>query len=422
MDFLEHTVSQNPAVIRTAVDLHQEGKIPHNTVVIDLDKVRDNVDAIADTANRRGLELYGMTKQFGRNPLVASVIADAGIGFVAVDIEGAKSLHRHGLPVEHVGHLCQVPSNEIEYVVREIDPEVITVFSHEKAAETADAAAAIGETQDILLRVVGEGDFFYDFQRGGFHERAIAEDAAEIDSLDGVRVAGLTSFPTVRFNIREEHEETLPNFDTLLRASEAVEAELGRELSQINAPGDTSAAVIDLLADKGATHGEPGHGFFGTTPWHFFNESLPEDPAWTYVSEVSHVEGNRAYTYGGNLSAADPSYGFWTDLYQQARLYALVGDGPDVVDEEFMLAHEGGYIDYNVPVELGRNQSAEVGDTVVYGFRNQVFVSRANVAVIDGIQNGEPELLGLFDRTGNLITYHQEPRLTSETRELMDTL
>lgn len=422
MDFLQHTVSQNDALVRTAVDFHQSSEIPHNTVVVDLDVVRENVREIADRADRNDLDLYGMTKQFGRNPLVASVIAENGIGFVAVDVEGAKSLHRHGLPVEHVGHLCQVPSNEVEYVVTEIEPEVITVFSHEKAEEIADAAADAGVTQDLLLRVIGEGDFFYDYQHGGFHEDELAEDAERIDDLDGARVSGLTSFPTMRFDIREQREKTLPNFETLLRAQEDVEAALGRDLDQINAPGDTSSAVIPLLADEGATHGEPGHGFFGTTPWHFFDETLPEVPAWTYVSEVSHVEGDTAFAYGGNIAAADPSYGFWTDLYQQARLYALIGDDPSVADDEFVLAEEGGYIDYNVPLHLGRGQSADVGDTVVYGFRNQVFVSRANVAVVEGVQDGEPELLGLFDRTGNQIDYHQQPVPTADTRELMESL
>jgi predicted amino acid racemase len=423
MDFLDHTREQNPELIEAAVDLHQAGEIPPNTVVIDLDTVRQNARSIVDRADERDVDLYAMTKQFGRNPLVGQVIENQGVGFVAVDIEGVKSLHRHGLSVEHVGHLCQPPTRDVPFVVEEVQPEVVTVFSHGKARELAAAATTAGRTQDVLLRVVGEGDLFYPYQEGGFDEDGVVADAEKIDALDGLNVVGVTSFPTVRFNIRSEREETIPNMDTILRAAETLES-AGIEVSQINAPGDTSSEVIDLLAEAGATHGEPGHGFFGTTPVHFFDEDRPEDPAWVYVTEVSHTMGNRAFAYGGALMGSDPSYGFWTDLYQQLRLYALIGDDPATITDgdEYVLGEDAGFIDYNVPLHLGRGQDGDVGDSVVYGFRNQVFVSRAKVAVVDGIDRDNPEVLGLFTRNGTLIDELEQPRGAEETKALMDAL
>lgn len=421
MDFLDHTREQNPALIEAAVDGHQTGEIPPNTVVVDLDTVRANASSIANRAESRGVGLYAMTKQFGRNPLAAQAIENEGIPFVAVDIEGTKSLHKHGLSVEHVGHLCQPPTQDVPFIVKEVRPEIITVYSHAKAQELAAAASQAGRTQDVLLRVVGEGDLFYPYQEGGFDEEGIVEDAQAIDALDSLRVVGVTSFPTVRFNIRTEQEETLPNMETIMRAADRLEA-AGIEVEQINAPGDTSSTVIDLLAEVGATHGEPGHGFFGTTPVHFFDESRPEDPAWIYLTEVSHTRGERAFAYGGALMGSDPSYGFWTDLYQQLRLYALIGSDPATITEgdEFVLAEDAGFIDYNVPLHLGRSQDADVGDSVVYGFRNQVFVSRAKVAVVDGIQRGDPEVLGLFTRNGTLIDERERPRGIEQTKTLMD--
>jgi len=422
MDFLQHTVEQNPALVRTAIDLHQQADIPPNTVVIDLETVRQNADEIRRAADEHSVSAYAMTKQFGRNPLTAKVIEDRDIGMVAVDIEGTKSLHRHGISVDHVGHLCQVPDQDVQYVVEEVTPEVITVFSVAKAEQVARAASNAGRTQKLLVRVIGEGDIFYPYQEGGFHEDEVVDAVEQIHDLDGVRVAGVTSFPTVRFNIIEEEEETLSNFETLIRTAERIESELGIDIEQINAPADTSSAVLELLAKNGATHGEPGHGFFGTTPWHFFDQDLPENPAWVYVSEVSHEEGGDTMVYGGALAAADPSYGFWTDKYQDLRMYALIGDSPDAVDDDFALAEEGGYIDYNVPVHPRRGQEFSVGDSVVYGFRNQVFVSRAKVAVVDGIPSSEPELLGLFDRNGNLIGEREEPLGVERTKELMDRI
>lgn len=422
MDFLRHTVKQNPELVRTAIDLHQREAIPPNTVVIDLETVRRNTDKIKRATDEHSLSTYAMTKQFGRNPLVGKVINDRGIGMVAVDIEGTKSLHRHGIDVDHVGHLCQIPDQDVRYVVEEIRPEVVTVFSTAKAEQVARAASDAGRTQDLLVRVVGEDDLFYPYQEGGFHEDEVLEAVERIHALDGVRVVGVTSFPTVRFNILDEREETLPNLETLIRTADRIETELGIDVEQINAPGDTSAAVMELLANEGATHGEPGHGFFGTTPWHFFDQDLPEDPAWVYVSEVSHEESGDAMVYGGAIAAADPSYGFWTDKYQDLRMYALIGDSPDAVHDDFALAEEGGYIDYNVPVHPRRGQEFSVGDSVVYGFRNQVFVSRAKVAVVDAISRDDPELLGLFDRNGNLIGDQEEPLGAERTKELFNRI
>ena len=40
------------------------------------------------------------------------------------------------------------------------------------------------------------------------------------------------------------------------------------------------------------------------------------------------------------------------------------------------------------------------GDTAVFGFRVQTFVTRAHTAVIGGLGSGSPALLGVFDREG----------------------
>ncbi len=402
MDFIEVTVRRNPVLIKVAAEFHQSGIIPANTVVIDLDAVKRNAEIIKSEADKFGVLNYFMTKQFGRNPLVCNVIRDSGIeSAVAVDIEDVKCLHRHKIPVGHVGHLVQIPMHEVEYVLKEVNPEVITVFSVEKAQEISKAAERLRKTQKLLVRVVGKGDFFYQNQEGGFPEEKVVTVVKTINNLEGVKVVGVTSFPCLRLNLRSKKLEPLPNFDTLIRTASKLEKELGMEVKQINAPGDTSAVVMKILAEKGATHGEPGHGFTGTTPWHAF-EDLPELPAWVYVSEVSHFFGDKAFAFGGGLMSADAPLGLWTYLYQKFRLYALVGREPETIVEKKILAEPAGYIDYYGPLYPGPSDKIMVGDTVVYGLRNQVFVSRANVAVVGGIQRKRPKLLGIFDRTGNL--------------------
>ena len=61
-------------------------------------------------------------------------------------------------------------------------------------------------------------------------------------------------------------------------------------------------------------------------------------------------------------------------------------------------------IDYHIPVELDGKKANE-GDTVIFGFRYQIFTSQGLVAVVKGIQKKKPELLGIFDRGYNQLNY-----------------
>jgi len=399
MDFLEVTIERNPALIRSAVELYKRGKISANTVVIDLDVVDRNAQIIVEAARKCGLKLYFMTKQFGRNPEICNVIRKAGIeSAVAVDLEDVRCLVSNKIPVGHVGHLVQIPKNDIGYILECVQPEVITVFNLEKARQIGEEAKKRGTIQKILLRVVGHGDFFYPNQFGGVWEEEIEKVALEICKFDSLKIVGVTSFPCFRFNLSTRKLEAMPNLATLLRAVEKLQR-IGIEVEQINAPGDNSALAMELIAQSGVTHAEPGHAFTGTTPWHAF-EDLPEIPAWVYITEIAHVDGDKAYAIGGGLMSGDAPLGIWSYLYHAHRLFALVGDNPDDILERRVLAVPAGYIDYYGELHLPRGMNVKVGDIVVYGLRNQVFVSRVCVAVLRGVQSGAPEVVGVFDREG----------------------
>ena len=85
--FLSVTLKRNPALIEAAVNLHRKGAIPPETYVLDLDAIAYNARLLARAADRAGIRLYMMTKQIGRNPEVARLIAANGIRrAVAVDM------------------------------------------------------------------------------------------------------------------------------------------------------------------------------------------------------------------------------------------------------------------------------------------------------------------------------------------------
>jgi predicted amino acid racemase len=406
--FLELLRHRNPALLRAAGDLALQRRIPPNTFVLDLDAIRANGAVIRAEAERVGLALYFMTKQIGRNPLVTEALTGpGGQETVAVDIADANALLAHGFRLGHVGNLVQLPSIDIPRIVG-LEPEVISVFSAEKARQISAAASSLGRTQGLLLRVADpERDIYLPGMDGGIPLGELAGAARQIAALPGVRIDGVTTFPALAYSEAATPEPT-PNFDTLLKAREILTG-LGLSVRQVNAPGNTCSYTLATQAALGATHVEPGHGFLGTTPFHLRHD-LPEVPAACYVTEVAHHVGDRAYVYGGGFFVDDP---VWLDPgFQRTAMVGSTAEELSEHQESFFGAGSGttggfGGIDYYGFIS-GTPRTVPVGATVVMGFRMQSFVTRANIAVISGATNsdsGKPvQLHGVFDQMGNRLT------------------
>ena len=393
--FLEALARRNPELVKAAVSLHQAGEIPPNCYLLDLDAIRANARAIKRAADDAGLSMYPMAKQVGRNPLFVRAVAQAGMPkFVCVDWMGAELLARQGAKIGHVGHLVQIPRAQADRICA-MQPEVWTVFNLEKAREVSAAAERAGRTQDLLLRVVAPGDTFYPTHDGGFVLTEVVEAAREIAGLPNVRVVGVTSFPTLLFDPDRKSVLLTQNMQTIAVAAEMLRDEAGIQVAQVNAPGTTSAKTMQMLAEAGATHVEPGHGFTGTTPWHAY-ANLPEKPAMCYVSEVTDVRGDFAYVVGGGLYV-DP-------VIPPYQVRAFVGKNGDEALHRRADADLGSPvgIDYYALLDR-RSAKVDIGDSVVFGFRAQVFVTRACVAVVRGISRKAPKLTGIFDASGTKV-------------------
>ena len=380
--FLDVLRRRNPRLVEAAMALHRTGKIPANSYVLDLDAVEDNARGFKREADALGLTVYAMTKQVGRNSGFCRALVRAGIDrAVAVDMACARACHAAGLRVGHLGHLVQVPRFEAEPAAREIEPDYWTVFNDTKAREAARAAMKAGRTQKLLARIQAAGDMFYRGHEGGYGADDLASAADAMDALGGGRFAGITTFPALLFDHRTRTVERTPNLATLGRAVEALSA-AGRRNVEVNAPGTTSSVVLKALADAGATQCEPGNGLHGTTPLHAV-EDLPEIPAMVYLTEVSHLHGGRAYAFGGGLYI-DPVFPDYT-------VRALVADFPTVADSALAEVEMPalGAIDYYAMIDAGGRVRPKVGDSVVFGFRAQAFVTRAYVVGVAGIQRGD---------------------------------
>ncbi|AJJ62192.1 YhfX family PLP-dependent enzyme [Yersinia aldovae] len=374
---------QNPALIDAALTLWQRGAIKPDTYVIDVDQVKDNARLLLETAARYGITLYLMSKQFGRNPQLCKILLECGYkGIVAVDYKEARQLYRHHLPVAHIGHLVQIPSGMVDEIVAH-QPEVITVYSVAKAKEIAAAATRLGIKQALLLKVCHPDDLIYPGQEAGFSLDELPEVISEIKMLAGVRLAGVTHFPCLLFDSEKGKTLPSPNLNTLLQAKSILEHQ-GICVDQVNGPSATSVESIPILAHYGITHAEPGHSLTGTMPSNQQGEQ-PEHIAMLYLSEISHCYQNHSYCYGGGY-------------YRRGHLnHALV------YDQQWrpgnVLSHDNDSIDYT----LGLAEVFPVGSPVIMCFRTQIFVTRSDVALVTGIQSGQPMLLGIFDSQGNTI-------------------
>jgi predicted amino acid racemase len=390
--FLDVICRRNPALVTDAIALHQQGRIPANSYVIDLDTVRANASQLRAAGDRHRLKVFAMTKQMGRNPAFCRALLEGGIvASVAVDMECARVTHRAGLRIGNIGHLVQVPRAEADAAAA-LAPDYWTVFNDEKAAEAAAASRRRERSQALLARIQAPDDLFYKGHEGGFDAAAAATVADRLDALDGARFAGITTFPALLFDHAQRRVLPTRNLHTLEAAAERLAA-AGRRDLQINAPGTNSAVMFEALAAAGATQVEPGHGLTGTTALHAV-EDLPERPAAVYLTEVSHHYGGRAYCFGGGLYV-DP-------IFPAYEVKAVVAAEPTATASARLAVEipPAEAIDYYGMIDVPAGRVVRPGDSVVFGFRIQAFVTRAYVVGVAGIGTGSPTPQGIFTAQG----------------------
>jgi predicted amino acid racemase len=393
--FLDVLRRRNPRLIEAAIDLHQRGELPANTFVFDLDAIEENARAFAAAAEALGLTVFAMTKQLGRNPDVCRALMAGGLDkAVAVDMECARATTRAGMRLGHLGHLVQVPRAEAAAAMG-MAPEYLTVFNIEKAGEAAAAAAVAGREQPMLIRLFSSGDEFYSGHEGGFRAADIVQAADAIDALDGARFAGITTFPALVFDPNGHALRPTHNLRTLEAAARALR-EAGRRGFEINGPGTTSSAALPVLTEAGVTQVEPGHALTGTTPLHAVQD-LVELPAACYVSEVSHFYDGRAFCFGGGMYV-DP-------VFPPYQVRAVVGRETGATRILDATLPPPSAIDYYGQLDVAGQSSVQVGDSVVFGFRIQAFVTRAYTAGISGLAAGSPKVAGVWSAGGQAVTW-----------------
>ena len=381
--FLDLVNRRNRSLVDFAVKLHQDGEILPDTYVVDLDAVIQNAKYMSEIANKENVELYYMLKQIGRNPFIARALAENTDikKAVVVDYKEALRMMEEGLSLGNVGHLVQIPDALLEKIIS-YGTDYITVYSLEKVQQIIRVANRLKKHQKLLLKVIEKGDNIYDGQYGGFHLSDLDEVIAIVKESEWVEIGGLTSFPCFLFDGKENIIPT-NNMKTVKKAKEILEKEGIQPI--LNMPSATCSVTIPEIRKLGGHQGEPGHALTGTTPLHAVQD-LPEIPALVYVSEISHNLDGHSYFYGGGY-------------YRRGHFKNVEVVDADNVAFDVVLPLKDESIDYYIETK----NEHRVGATVIGSFRTQIFVTRSDLAIVSGLQSGEPHLVGIYDSLGNKV-------------------
>lgn len=390
--FLNTLKRRNKKLVQAAFDLHQKGYITPDSYMIDVDIFLENSKKILQEANKYGIKLYYMLKQIGRNPYLAKKLEEMGYsGAVVVDFKEADIMIKNGLKIGNVGHLVQVPDNMLEKVIKS-NPEIITVYSYEKAEKISEISERLNKIQDIMIKVVDDNSSIYPGQESGFEIKNLETEIEKLLNLKGIKINGITSFPCFLYNKEKNKIEPTENIKTIKMAQNILKEKFDISVEQLNMPSVTSVENIKQIKELGGTHGEPGHSLTGTTPLGE-DMDIEELPAYVYISEISHQFRGKWYFYGGGY-------------YRRGNLKkALVGEKIEKSFELLVDTMDSSSIDYYLSLKENQNTDIKVGDTVLTSFRTQIFVTRSDVVLVKGIQSAEPEIIGRYTALGEEMIY-----------------
>lgn len=381
--FTKQLKNKNPKLIEAAYQLYESGLVLPDSFLVDVDQLMANAKAMLAEANKYDIELYFMLKQLGRNPYLAKKFIELGYpGAVVVDFKEAQVMMDHNIPIINIGNLVQIPKAMLEAVLR-YKVTYVTVFSSDIVERINQISEKLNQKQKLMIRVYDEKDKVYSGQEAGISLQELPDFYNAIKDLNNIEVTAVTSFPCFLFNEASLEIEALPNLETVFKAKEILE-NLGAKIDNINGPSATCTSLIPKLKALGVTSGEPGHGLSGTTPAHRALD-LVEKPAVIYLSEVSHHFRGQSYIYGGGHYRRSHLQNAIVKSAQEETLVDVIPPNLDSIDYHFGL--KGIY---------------PIGSGVISAFRFQIFVTRSDVVLIEGISHDKPQIVGVYNSLGQL--------------------
>ncbi|MFG5919225.1 alanine racemase [Sneathia vaginalis] len=375
--FLKRLLDTNKAFVDASLNLYKKGLILPDSYCIDVDMFLENAKNILNEAKKYNINLFYMLKQVGRNPYLAKKLEDLGYkGVVCVDFKEVEVMMKNNLKLCNIGHLVQIPKNMLSRVI-EYGVEIITVYSYDMIKEISNIALSLNKTQDIMLRILDENSEIYPGQEAGFSVNEVKELIPKLKDLKGVKLNGITSFPCFLYSPDEKCIKETNNLFSVLEVNEFLKNQ-NLYVKHINLPSVSTVENIKKIYSYGGTDAEPGHALTGTTPLNI--DSGIEIPAYLYISEISHVFKNNSYFYGGGY-------------YPRGHMKHGYIDNKIVNVNNFNATN----IDYYLSLEGKYN----IFDPIILCFRTQMFVTRSDIVLIEGIHSNNIHIVGIYNTQGD---------------------
>lgn len=203
-------------------------------VLIDLKKFRHNIDVVKKELDEKGIEIYGVSKVFSGNPIIAKEYENAGVKAIGESrLQNLKRLHK--VEVEKV--LLRLPMHsEIKDVVKFADISLNSELS------TLKLLSEEALKQEKIHRVILMVDFG-DLREGIYEEKELYKIVSACKKLLGIKLIGigtnLTCFGAVIPKIS--------HMDELVRLKNNIKSRYNIDLEYIS--GGNSSSYY-LLNDK----------------------------------------------------------------------------------------------------------------------------------------------------------------------------
>ena len=374
--FLKRLLETNKNFVDATLNLYHKDLILPDSYCIDVDAFLYNAKLILSEAQSKNIKLYYMLKQIGRNPYLAKKLEELGyLGAVCVDFKEVEIMMENGLKLGNVGHLVQIPKSMIEKVIK-YGADIFTVCSLEMIEKISEIALKNNKIQNIMLRILENDSNIYPGQEAGFSKDEVIKILPRLKELKGIKLTGLTSFPCFLYSYDTETIEETNNLKSVLELKEIL-LENGVEITHLNLPSVTCFENMEIINKYGGTHAEPGHALTGTAPVN--TRESKEKQAYLYVSEISHKFKDKSYFYGGGYyPRGNMKYGYIDNKIVEVNKFSS-----DNIDYYLSLDNE-----YNV------------FKPIILCFRTQIFVTRSDVILIEGISSNNPKIVGRYSSHG----------------------
>ena len=202
-------------------------------LIVDYEILKNNVKALVNLCNSKGIQVAGVTKVFCGHPEIAKAYVDGGVSFLADSrIENLERLKNLNVPKI----MLRLPMiSEAEKVVEFAD------ISLNSEIETIKALSEKALGKNLVHKIVLMVDLG-DLREGYYKEEDLFEAVEEVLKLEGVQLIGLGTNLTCYGGVIP----SMDHIDRLNRLKREIEERFSIEL-EILSGGNSSS--IHLLAD-----------------------------------------------------------------------------------------------------------------------------------------------------------------------------